>query len=365
MSQAGISGGGGEGVGRGGGPQNYFCYHCERTVTITPLPNSELVCPNCNDTFLEEAETAPPTNPSNNNPFGFPGADAFPFGFGGGGGGGGVGGEGLVFSTASSGGGIALDDLSSLFGGMAAGRSPNQFHPLLFLQNYLQTMRASGANIQLVFENSGGGGVPGNLGDYFVGPGLEQLIQQLMENDPNRYGTPPAAKSAVEGLPDIKITQEMLASDSSQCAVCKDSFELDEEAKQMPCKHIYHKDCIMPWLELHNSCPVCRYELPTDDPDYENRRNSQQQTRNNNNSFGLGIGGLGGGGNQENPQTPRTVERRFRVSLPWLFGGFGSPAETSNSGGGTGNNNGGSTGNNNGGNDNNRDDTGHGPNSGS
>nr|GMD31156.1 E3 ubiquitin-protein ligase RING1-like [Ipomoea batatas]GMD37928.1 E3 ubiquitin-protein ligase RING1-like [Ipomoea batatas]GMD39341.1 E3 ubiquitin-protein ligase RING1-like [Ipomoea batatas]GME14031.1 E3 ubiquitin-protein ligase RING1-like [Ipomoea batatas] len=287
MSQAGISGGGGEGVGRGGGPQNYFCYHCERTVTITPLPNSELVCPNCNDTFLEEAETAPPTNPSNNNPFGFPGAD------------------------------------------------------------------------------SGGGGVPGNLGDYFVGPGLEQLIQQLMENDPNRYGTPPAAKSAVEGLPDIKITQEMLASDSSQCAVCKDSFELDEEAKQMPCKHIYHKDCIMPWLELHNSCPVCRYELPTDDPDYENRRNSQQQTRNNNNSFGLGIGGLGGGGNQENPQTPRTVERRFRVSLPWLFGGFGSPAETSNSGGGTGNNNGGSTGNNNGGNDNNRDDTGHGPNSGS
>nr|GMD34338.1 E3 ubiquitin-protein ligase RING1-like [Ipomoea batatas]GMD35997.1 E3 ubiquitin-protein ligase RING1-like [Ipomoea batatas] len=287
MSQAGISGGGGEGIGRGGGPQNYFCYHCERTVTITPLPNSELVCPNCNDTFLEEAETAPPTNPSNNNPFGFPGAD------------------------------------------------------------------------------SGGGGVPGNLGDYFVGPGLEQLIQQLMENDPNRYGTPPAAKSAVEGLPDIKITQEMLASDSSQCAVCKDSFELDEEAKQMPCKHIYHKDCIMPWLELHNSCPVCRYELPTDDPDYENRRNSQQQTRNNNNSFGLGIGGLGGGGNQENPQTPRTVERRFRVSLPWLFGGFGSPAETSNSGGGTGNNNGGSTGNNNGGNDNNRDDTGHGPNSGS
>ena len=37
--------------------------------------------------------------------------------------------------------------------------------------------------------------------------------------------------------------------------------------------------------------------------------------------------------NQENPQTPRTVERRFRISLPWLFRGFGSPAETSGSGG--------------------------------
>ncbi|KAL0421687.1 UNVERIFIED_CONTAM: E3 ubiquitin-protein ligase RING1 [Sesamum latifolium] len=135
--------------------------------------------------------------------------------------------------------------------------------------------------------------LPTNLGDYFIGPGLEQLIQQLAENDPNRYGTPPASKSAVEGLPNIKITEEMLPSDSSQCAVCKDSFELNEEAKQMPCKHIYHKDCILPWLELHNSCPVCRYELPTDDPDYENRRTGQMNDNSNRTSnisnIGLGL----------------------------------------------------------------------------
>lgn len=181
--------------------------------------------------------------------------------------------------------------------------------------------------------------LPANLGDYFIGPGLEQLIQQLAENDPNRYGTPPASKSAIEGLPTIRITVELLDTDSSQCAVCKDIFEVDEEAKQMPCKHIYHKDCILPWLELHNSCPVCRYELPTDDPDYEQRTRGGQvnQTGGNvaagaaSNQASGGSGGAAVSGDNPNPQTPRTAERMFRISFPWPFRSFASPAETSNS----------------------------------
>uniref|UniRef100_A0A803MP26 RING-type E3 ubiquitin transferase n=1 Tax=Chenopodium quinoa TaxID=63459 RepID=A0A803MP26_CHEQI len=116
--------------------------------------------------------------------------------------------------------------------------------------------------------------------------GLEQLIQQLAENDPNRYGTPPASKSAVEGLPIVKVTEELLLSDSSQCAVCMDEFQLGAEAKQMPCKHVFHSDCILPWLELHNSCP-----------------------------------------------NDRTVERSFNISLPWPFRNVGSSAEGSNASG--------------------------------
>lgn len=358
-----------------GDPREYYCYQCELILTIAPSPTGELNCPNCNGEFLEESDTAPPLNPNasefddddiSNSFFSdnFPSSAAFgsfPFAF-----------SSSSSTTAARGGasypaGLGLEDLSSFLGGVGidrSSRSPDEFDPFTFLNNYISNLQSHGGNIQLVFEGPDGGeGVdfrlPTNLGDYFIGPGLEQLIQQLAENDPNRYGTPPASKSAMEGLPIIKITEEMLSSDSSQCAVCKDSFELDEEATQMPCKHIYHKDCILPWLELHNSCPVCRYELPTDDPDYENQKTGQSNSSSNtnsNNTNNSGLGSVGGeqNGNDTNARTPRTVERRFSISLPWLLRGMDFSAETSNSGG-TGGNDGG----------NNSNDNSGGPNTGS
>ena len=56
------------------------------------------------------------------------------------------------------------------------------------------------------------------------------------------------------------------------CPICYCAFELDEEATKMPCKHTYHSNCLHPWLEQHNTCPLCRYELPTIDPVYEELR---------------------------------------------------------------------------------------------
>ena len=347
------SSGGNYGDGAGGGaashgPQLFFCYTCNRTVTITPSSSSDLLCPNCNDSFVEEMDSPNPNPSPVPNPFLSFTSEAFPpFSSGGGGNGGGNGGFPIIFSTTSSSGGIGgggsmMNDLSALLGGgshrSTSLQDPDGFSPLLFLQNYLQS-----ANVQLVIQNASGEAFhPSsnfNLGDYFFGPGLEQLIQQLAENDPNRYGTPPASKSSIEALPNIKITEELLASDSSQCAVCKDTFELNEEAKQMPCKHIYHADCIIPWLELHNSCPVCRYELPTDDPDYE-QRNRGTSAPNRSQLFGdSSTGGENFGGNDpnsgENSQTQQMADRRVRrIAFPWPFRGFGPAAETSDSGGG-------------------------------
>lgn len=115
----------------------------------------------------------------------------------------------------------------------------------------------------------------GNPGDYVDARGFEELLQQLIDSDNTRRGAPPAAKSAIERLCSIKIKQENLENGSALCAICKDVVALNEPAKQLPCLHLYHSACILPWLNARNSCPVCRYELPTDDPDYEEQRKSQ------------------------------------------------------------------------------------------
>jgi hypothetical protein len=76
-----------------------------------------------------------------------------------------------------------------------------------------------------------------------------------------RDGPPPVARHVLDDLPHISPDGGTLL-----CGICG---EEGCETK-LPCGHSFHREsCIQPWLIRHCTCPVCRYELPTDDESYE------------------------------------------------------------------------------------------------
>lgn len=149
-----------------------------------------------------------------------------------------------------------------------AGRSANRRNRILDWAEIL--MGLEDHSIELRFAVPDGNGYIGNPGDYLDAAGYETLLHNLAENDNGgRTGPPPASKHAIEALETLEIKAEC---EPLACAVCKDVVGVGEMAKKLPCGHGYHGDCIVPWLGSRNSCPVCRYELPTDDPDYEEEK---------------------------------------------------------------------------------------------
>jgi len=84
---------------------------------------------------------------------------------------------------------------------------------------------------------------------------LNELFQQYQPRP-----APATDKSFIEKTEMIKIAGTQL---DQMCTICQEQFHMDEEGFPLPCKHMYHKDCILPWLSNHNTCPTCRYELPT------------------------------------------------------------------------------------------------------
>eukprot|EP00299_Pterocystis_sp_00344_P020061 c9886_g1_i1.p2 GENE.c9886_g1_i1~~c9886_g1_i1.p2 ORF type:complete len:242 (+),score=58.68 c9886_g1_i1:45-770(+) len=74
-------------------------------------------------------------------------------------------------------------------------------------------------------------------------------------------GPPPASRDAVYDLRLRKVDE----SDGSSCAVCLEPLHQGKgsKAKQMPCKHLFHEECLEIWLEKKNSCPTCRHQLPS------------------------------------------------------------------------------------------------------
>lgn len=68
---------------------------------------------------------------------------------------------------------------------------------------------------------------------------------------------PPAYLSKLE-------TIEYLAKDgvNAECVICLENFQPEEKLLELPCKHLYHEECIRKWLiERKKICPICKRDV--------------------------------------------------------------------------------------------------------
>ena len=152
--------------------------------------------------------------------------------------------------------------------------------------NYTRNINGVIFNLNVINASSPFPFFPFRNNSMFGDDNIDNIINEIMMHDTNKYGNPPASKKAVEKLKKCKISEEIFKNFGieNSCAVCKEVFIIGEECLLMPCEHHFHNDCLLPWLKERNSCPVCRYELPTDDEDFELRKKQKLMTNTNNNN---------------------------------------------------------------------------------
>lgn len=110
---------------------------------------------------------------------------------------------------------------------------------------------------------------------------LDQIITSMMENASSTRPVP-ATESIIDALPrevlelgctvlhklmspsPCSLNYPVASKLDKDCAVCKEQFNVETEDPDeqvvvtLPCTHVFHEGCIIPWLKSSGTCPVCR-----------------------------------------------------------------------------------------------------------
>ncbi|GFS14412.1 RING finger protein 150-like [Elysia marginata] len=72
-----------------------------------------------------------------------------------------------------------------------------------------------------------------------------------------------AAKRAIAKIPQrtLNAGDKELEKDFDQCAICIEPYKDGDIVRVMPCRHIFHKSCVDPWLMDHRTCPMCKLDI--------------------------------------------------------------------------------------------------------
>ena len=107
------------------------------------------------------------------------------------------------------------------------------------------------------------------------------ILQRSFEEQKKIYT--PTNEECINNLKRQKI--ESTCEDET-CSICMELLKNNEEIVCLPCNHkfhINHEECegILPWLKKHNTCPICREELPKRELTEEEEKEIEEEAQTN------------------------------------------------------------------------------------
>ena len=90
--------------------------------------------------------------------------------------------------------------------------------------------------------------------------GFNNMSNRMNNNINNGVGQDILDRLETSIINDISRLNE----DKKQCKICLENFRNGDQVLYLPCFDVFHKNCILNWLEAHDECPICKLKLTRD-----------------------------------------------------------------------------------------------------
>lgn len=55
--------------------------------------------------------------------------------------------------------------------------------------------------------------------------------------------------------------ERVISGEDAVCCICLAKYVNNDEVRELPCSHLFHKDCVDKWLKINALCPLCKSEV--------------------------------------------------------------------------------------------------------
>ncbi|KAL1828991.1 hypothetical protein ACET3Z_007403 [Daucus carota] len=60
---------------------------------------------------------------------------------------------------------------------------------------------------------------------------------------------------------DLLATERTVLREDAECCICLSPYEDGTEIHSLPCNHFFHSSCVVKWLKMNATCPLCKYNI--------------------------------------------------------------------------------------------------------